>query len=282
LNVNIREMTNRLDGLVLWQVSGQTSLAMIYGGADFDYGDAEFGGTSIAEALNRKENFFDLAAYVQANPRIRFFLDGQYGTYAFPEETAASRDARSYGVFGGFEFTPREGEVVPAARFQGSVNLGYMRFDMKDPQFVDGSGVSGAVNLSAELLRRTTVRVVFSRGFEFSVYSGASYYIATAYGGGIAQRLSRRASLSYDLSFGRSDYPEDEAGGGTPQRYRYATHSAALNITLARNLTITFRGTFAKRVLGEAGAKNRNFFGLSLIYGAPAETISAPVGGMPR
>lgn len=282
LNINIRDKTNRLDGLVLWQVSRQTSLALIYGGADFDYGDSEFGGTSIAEALNRKENFFDLVAYVQPNPRVRFFLDGQYGTYAFPEGTAAPRDARSFGAYGGFEFIPREGGVLRAAGVQGSVSLGYMRFDMKHPQFVDGSGLAGTANLSAELLRRTTARVFFSRDFQFSVYSGASYYIATAYGGGIMRHFSRRVSLSYDLSFGRSDYPEDETGGGTPHRYRYTNYSAALNIILTRNLTITFMGTFTKRVLGEGGARNRNFFGLSLVYGAPAGIISAPAGGMPR
>lgn len=285
LDVNIREKTNKLDGLVLWQVSGQTSLAMIYGGAEFDYGDAEFGGTSIAEALNRKENFFDLAAYVQPNPRIRFFLDGQYGTYVFPQESAVSKDARSYGVFGGFEFTPKEGEVVPAARFQGSVNLGYMRFDMKDPQFVDGSGLAGAVDLSVGLLRRTEVRGFFSRGFQFSVYSGASYYIATAYGGGITRRLSRRAFLRYVLTFGQVDYPKDEINGGIPQgsRSRYTNHMASLEIRLAQNLAMTFVGTLGERLFGEtAQARNRNFFGLNLVYGYPAGRISASVRGMAR
>jgi len=285
LDVNFRQKTNRLDGLLLWQVSQQTSLALIYGGADYDYGDGEFGGTNIAERLNRKENFFDLVVYLQPSPRARFFLDGQYGAYAFPEETAADRDARSYGVFGGLEFIPREGELVPAARVQGSVSLGYIRFDMKDPQFVDGSGLAGTVNLSAELLRRTTARAFYSRGFHFSIYSGASYYIATAYGGGITRLLSRHTSVSYELLLGHGSYPEDEAGGGISQGlyYRHITHSAGLTLMLTRNLTITFLGTLRRIAFDHTGqARNRNFFGFNLVYGYPPVGISAPIRGMDR
>jgi hypothetical protein len=285
LDVNIREKTNKLDGLVLWQVSRRMSLAMIYGSADHDFRDADFQGTNIAQALNRKENFFDLAGYVQPNPRVRFSLDGQYGIYDFPDESEASRDARSYGIFGGFELIPREGEVVEAMGVQGSLSLGYTRLDMKDPQFVDGSGLTGAVDLSAELLRRIRVRAFFSRGFQFSVYSGASYYLATVYGGGITRHLSRRVFLRYDLSFGRIYYPTTEIGGGIPQGFftRYTTHTISLEIRMARNLAMTFVGTLGKRVLEESDlASNRNFFGFNLIYGHPAARISAPVRGMAR
>ena len=285
LDVNYRLKTNSLDGLVLWQVSRQTSLAMVYGGADYDYGDDEFGGTSYAETMNRKENIVDLVAYLQPNPRVRFFLDGQYGTYAFKEEVASERDAQSYGVFGGFEFIPREGELVPATRVQGRLSLGYMWFDMKDPQFVDGSGLAGTASLSAEILRRTTVRGFFTRGYQFSILSGASYYIGTNYGGGISRALSRRASISYDLTLGHTDYPEVEGGGGAPAGYpnRYTTHMGGLNIQLTRLLSVTFLATFARRVMDEDGlARNRNFIGLSLVYGYLPARMSTPVSGMPR
>jgi len=285
LDVNIREKTNRLDGLVLWQVSRQISLAMIYGSADHDFGDANFEGTNIAQALNRKEHFFDLSGYLQPSPRARFFLDGQYGIYNFPDETEISRDAQSYGVLGGFELIPREGELVEATGIQGNLSLGYTRLDMKDPRFADGSGLTGAADLSVELLKRTRLRAFFSRGFQFSVFSGASYYIATVYGGGITRHLSRRAFLRYDLSFGRIYYPTNEPSGGLPEGFfsRYTTHTVSLEIRMARNLAMTFVGTMGRRVLEEMGsARNRYFFGFNLTYGHPPARVSAPVRGMAR
>ncbi len=280
LDINIREKANRLNGLALWQVSQKMSLAMAYRGSRFDYGDAAFGGTTIADTLNRKEAFADLVSYLQLSPRVRLFLDGQYGRYAFPDR---DRDAQSYGVFGGFEFTAREGEIVEAMRFQGSANLGYMSLDLKNPLLRDGSGLSGIVNLSAGLSRKTMVRTYYSRGFEFSVYSGASYFIGTSYGGGIAQRLSPRVSLSYDLAFGLVDYPRGEAGEVTFPGYRYTTHTANLSVMFRRNLTVTFFGTFGQRRLGPSGeARSRNFLGLNLSFGAPMGTVAIPMGGVVR
>lgn len=285
LDINIRERTNSLDGIVLWQASRRMSLAMITSFADFDYGDAEFLGTSIADALNRKEHFFDLVAYVQPNPRIRFFLSGQYGTYAFPEGTEASRDARSYGAFGGFEFIPREGEVVEAARIGGSVSLGYLHLDMIDPEFVDGSGLAGTIDLSFSFSRRTTARAYFSRGFQYSVFSGASFYIATVYGVGVTHHLSRHSTFSYGLSFGRTDYPDDESHGSIPPDFlmRSTTHSASLDIRLLRNLTMSFMGSFGRRSMEQTGVtRARNFIGISLVYGYPPGLVSVPIRGAAR
>lgn len=285
LNINIRQKENSLNGLALWQVSRAASLALLYGGSDYDYGDAEFGGTSLAETLNRKENYFDFVAYLQPSPRVRFFLDGQYGTYVFKEDTSSIRDTRSYGIFSGVEFIPRTGETRRVAGVQGSISLGYKRLDVIDPHLVDESGFVGAVNVSAGLLVRTTGRVFFSRDSQFSAYSSGTFYVSTSYGGGITRLLSRRVSILYDISFGRISYPEPETGGGVIQgaNFRYTTHIFALNFRLARNLGISFLGTLGKRVLGESGqARNRNFFGFSLVYGVPTGTISAPTGGISR
>jgi hypothetical protein len=285
LNINIREKANSLNGLVLWQASRATSFALLYGGTTFDYGDAEYGGTSIAEALNRREDNFDVITYLQLNPRVRFYANGQYGRYAFAEAASSFKDARSYGLFGGLDFIPSEEGASRVGGIEGSANLGYMKFDLLDPGQIDGSGFAGDVNLSVGIMRLTTANISFSRGFQFSVYSGATYYISTAYGAGITRLLSRRASLTYELSFGSTSYPRDEAGGDIPQGIsnRYTTHMANLNIKLSRNLTITFFGTIGKRLLGgSAPARNRNFFGFNLIYGASTGTITAPTGGSSR
>ena len=286
LNVNVRQKTNSLNGTALWQVSRETSLALLYGGARYDFGEAEFGGTSIAETLNRKEDYFDLVTYLQPTSRVRFFVDGQYGKYTFTEATSSFRDARSYGLFGGLEFIPRVGEVLQKIGVQGSVSLGYMHFDIDDPALVDGSGFTGEANISAKLMKKTTVRAFFSRGFQFSIYSGSTYYLSTSYGGGISRLLSRKAALSYDVSFGRSSYPPADAGGGESLqdvRNRYTAHSFSLNVRLARHLAITFLSTIGKRIVDASGLeRNRNFFGFNMSYGIAAGSISAPVRGLSR
>ena len=283
LMLNIKERTSGLDGLTLWQVSKQASMAVMYAVERLDYSDPGTEDIDIAEVLNRTENKFGAAFYLQPNPRYRIVLEGQYGTYDFPEGEESTRDARSYRVTGGIEITPREGEVVEAAGIQGNISLGYVSLDMRNPLFLDGSGLAGDIDLSIEVLRRTIARAFFSRGFQFSVIYGASYYFATAYGGGLTYRLSRRVFVSYGLSFGRSDYPESAAGNGVPQgvRNRLTTHMGSLEIRLARNLTMTLLGTFGSRMLeGSGPSRDRNFIGINLIYGTPPARVMAPNTGM--
>ncbi len=211
LDINVREKRDGLNGLALWQVSKTTSLALIYGGAEYRYSDAEYLGTNIADRLDRREDYFDLVTYVQPGPRTRIFLDGQFGIYKFTGAEAANRNAKSYAAFAGVEFIPRLGEVLQRIGIRGTVSLGYMRLDIDDPGVSDGAGFAGEAEISFEPMKKTTVRVIFSRGFEFSIYSGASYYLKTSYGAGLTRHLSRRASLSYDFSLRTMIIPETRA-----------------------------------------------------------------------
>jgi hypothetical protein len=281
LNINVRQKQDSLGGLVLWQVSKGASLAFVYGGAKYDLGEAEFGGTNIAEALNRKEDYFDFITYIQPTTRVRFFVDGQYRTYAFTEITSRFRDVRSYGLFGGVEFIPRVGEGLQNVGMRGSVRLGYQRLDFIDSQFVNGSGFTGAVDVSVSFMKKNAAHASFSRGFQPSVFSGSSYYLSTTYGGGISRLLSRKASLSYEISFGRSLYP----GSGAPEGVlnHYTNHSFGLDVRLARQLSIGFLGTLGKRMLDNSElARNRNFFGFNLVYGSTGGSMSTPGGGLRR
>ena len=107
LDINVRQKQDSLGGLVLWQVSKRASLAFVYGSAKYDLGQAEFGGVSLSDNFNRKEDYFDFITYIEASSKVRFFVDGQYGSYAFTKVEFRFKDARSYGVFGGIEFTPK-------------------------------------------------------------------------------------------------------------------------------------------------------------------------------
>lgn len=280
LDVNIREKTDRIDGVALWQISRQTSLALVYGRAKHDFGESIYEGQTIARALNRIEDLADLNIYIQPNPRIRFFLNGQYGNYDFLDETAPSRDAQSYGIFGGFEFIPKEGEVLEATGIEGGFSLGYQALDIKDPYFVDGSGLTGQGDISFQLLKRTRLRTFFFRGFQFSIYSGVSYYVATILGGGVTRQFSRRTALHYDLSYGRIYYPTEATSPGVPEGFftHYIAHTVSLELRLSKSLLVTGFAALGHRVMEENNvARTRNFFGINLIYGYSPARISAPV-----
>ena len=129
-------------------------------------------------------------------------MDGQYGTYEFTATEAANRDARSYGIFGGVEFIPRTGEVSRGWVSAGPSSLGYMRLDIDEPGVPDGSGITGEADISFEFLKKNDRRGYrFPGAFNSRSIPGPAIYLSTRYGAGIARRLSRRASLTYDFSY---------------------------------------------------------------------------------
>jgi hypothetical protein len=280
LNINVREKKDDLHAALLWQVSSEVSLSLLGVDARFDYGGNESSGVDLAETLNRREDYLDAVAYWQPNPRIRFFLNGQFGTYAFKSEVSSLRDSRSYGAFGGLTFVPRENVAGHLDPPQGSLTLGFKLFDMLNPLGTDGSDFVGTVNLSTGILKRTMARVFLSRDFTFSAYSGSTYYLSTAFGGGLIRRLSRHSTLSYDISFSRSSYP---GTGGLPSggNYRYTIHNVSLNVRLARNLEAMLFGMLGRRTLDSPElARSRGFVGLNLIYGIATSSVAAPTRGL--
>jgi hypothetical protein len=283
LDINVREKRSGLDGLFLWQTSQATSVAFFFERAKYDYGDAEYMGELLAERLNREVDLMDMIAYVQSGPRTRLYLDGQYGNYAFMGGTSEDRDAKSYGIFGGVEFIPGAGGTAGRLGLRGGFKLGYMRLDLANPGLTDGSGFTGEADISANLTHRTSVQLSFSRGFQFSIYSGATYYLSTLYRAGLSQSLSRRAMLSYDASFGSSSYPEvgdfQNLGGD-----RYSAHTLSLIVRPARYVNVTLFGTLGRRVRPSADVttRYRSFFGLSLTYGSLGNTMPSLIGELVR
>lgn len=282
----IRHKEEGLNGLVLWQASREASLALLYRRTDYRYEDTDFEGGNFADLLNRNVNSFDLITYLQPNPRVRYFVDGQYATYDFTEVSTESRNAKSYGVFGGLELTPQVGELLQGAGVRGTIRLGYMRFDLNDPQQVDGSGFVGQVDLSVAFLKKTEGRAFYSRGFQFSAYSNSTYYLNSSFGGGVSQRVSRNIKISYVLSLSRAAFPGGETGGSSlPQVFynRNYFHVLNLDIQLAKHVRIGFFGTISKRKrAGSDRERDQGSFGFNLIYGVPTSTMSSPIMGLYR
>jgi hypothetical protein len=288
LYINVREKTKRLDSLALWQVSRATSLALLYDKTNFDYSDVMYHGTSLAETLNRKVDSLEFVAFVHADPGFRFFIDGQYGNYAFTNLASQPKNTRSFAVFGGFVSVLQEdspNRVSRVGRIEGYARLGYMKFDVLDIAQPDGYGLVGDVDLSMGIFRLTNARLFYSKGFDFSIYEAATFFAEQSYGIGLAHLFSRRTTLSYDLTFGQSSYPTTGTAEGAPSGvlYRFRTHMMSLSTTLTRYFRISLTGTLGRRVTAETGQVwNRYTIGLSLDYGTPASPDTGPAGGLLR
>jgi opacity protein-like surface antigen len=280
LDLNVRQKTDNLNALILWQASRNTSLAVLYGGAQYRFDeDVFYGGQSLADRLNRNEEYVDLIGYVRPSARLRLSLDAQYGSYQFRRSLSKDRNSVSFAFFAGVEFIPTEGNIPLVRGVRGTAALGYMRLDVNDPLMRDGSGLVGEADVRASLSRRVTGHMFFSRGFRFSIYSGVNFYLATTMGAGITRHLSRKADVGYEFMYGRTAYPELDEGDDTPY-YRYLTHSLNLGLRLARYLGMTISGSFGQRDRGgPSPLMNRFFVGLSLVYGFTGSGMSAPTRG---
>ncbi len=286
LDLPVRLKTDSLNGLALWQAAKSVSLALLYDSAGYDYGDVVYGGTSLAERLNRNEAHLDLVFYVQTTAKARFSLDGQYSAYRFTEDPTGLRDAQGYALFAAIDFIPVQDVFGIARGVRGAASVGYERMDIRDPQSVDGSGFIGEASVAARLMRRTTGQIFLSRGFRFSIYSGSSYYLATNVGAGLTRLLSKKANLTYNFTYGYNSYPD--FGPGSEENpagryYRYLTHDLLLSLRLARQLGVTFQGTFSQRDSGPlAPIQNRFFVGVSAVFGFPGGGMRAPLRGGAR
>lgn len=274
LYYNVRRKVNDLSGLAFWQISNGLAAAILYRNSSYEYENPDEGGFNW-EILNRNENHINLAAILQGTNRTRFFLNAEYGSYVFTETISNSKDSLSYSIFGGIEFLPPPTDIEQTRSIQGNLNLGYKRFDVLDPEHNDYEGLVGNSSLTFSIIKFTTLRVVFIRDVQFSIYSDLTYYIQTVYGTGISRALTRRINLSYDFSFNRNDYEEHEEGGIEGARIEYINHNFRLGFRLRENLSFNITASLGKRTSDFIEQTNRRFFiGFNMTYGYPSGDIS--------
>jgi hypothetical protein len=279
LNMNIRLKEDYLSGLIFWQASKRTACALQYQRSNLNFVNSD-----VQDNLNRTESSANLVMYIEQGARARFYVDGEYGSYAFTDRALSFKDSRSYGVYAGVEFLPPvagyEGQI---SGIRGRINMGYKRLDILDPLQEDNSGLAGDIGISLEIMKLTALRLFFSRGPQFSAYSGRTYFLQTAYGAGIGRSLARNILFTYDYGYSRNDYPGVETAGGNPAEKsadRYATHSFMLNFRMRRDLQFSLLANLGRRnsKLAPRAASNRAFFGFSLTYGYSAGGLSMPTG----
>jgi hypothetical protein len=249
-------------GSFLWQATKKTSFYLRFRRAEYDYEDLSFERFNIRDELNREENTVNFTAYYQLSYRTRLFFDFEFGYFDF-DDPSNIRDSQSYGIFGGFEFSPLG--VV-----RGRINLGYKGFYTLSAGGKDYQGIVGDTSVSVRFLRPLSVRVSYRRDIEFSVWYGNPYFIENRYGTGASVYLFKNVRLDYDYNLGRNQYTEVIRVGETSydkRRDDYEIHAVGLYFRLKENVAI---GVVARRWIRDSNLDwwdgDRDFIGVNLTY----------------
>jgi len=262
IDIKLRRKEDSLQGSVLWQATKKTSFSLRYRRSRYDYENLAFETFNIRDRLNRTENYLNFTSYYQLSYKIRYFLDAEYGVFNF-QTVARSKDSRSYGIYGGFEFSP-------LGKISGRINLGYKRFDILDPSIRDYRGIVGDTQLSIRLLRYLVARASFERNAQFSIWYDNAYYLENVAGVGASFYVSRNIRLDYNFHSGRNRYNQTQliAPGSLEKRSDdYIIHSAGIYFRLKKSVGLGITASRWSRhsnLPWETG--NRDFLGMSLTY----------------
>lgn len=193
-----RERSGRAE--FFWQLGHRLSLSLGTRQSQYEYENLEYERFRIADQLNRTENYVNVATYLELTPRVRFFLDAEYGLFEFAHP-ASRRDSQSYALYTGLEFSP-------LGKIRGRLHYGYKYFDSKAPEKQDYRGLVGDTSLQVRLLRRLWVRGALRRDVRFSLWYENTYFLENIWSTGFSLYLHRKIRLDYDYTNGRNRYPQ--------------------------------------------------------------------------
>ena len=251
-------------GSVLVKLARKTSFSLAARTVKYDYESVVYGdGWDVREKLNRQERYANLSFYHQSSSQRRFFLDFEYGEYAFEfGAQAAISDSRSAGAYAGLEFSPL------GRRVRGRIRLGYKKFDVLAAGAPDYKGWSEIRQLSIRLAKPFVIRGSYVRDVRFSLWYDNPYYLETRPGVGASVYVLRFLRFDYDYSRGRNEYPLAGGGGPDVKRYDiYAVHRAGVYFRLVKSTALGFIANWWARDSNiDSEDDNRTFFGLNLTY----------------
>jgi hypothetical protein len=260
IDIRPRRKEESFQGSFLWQASRKTSFSISYKKAKYDYESIEYERFNVKEQLNREENYLNFVGYYQLSSRMRMFVDGEYGVFSF-DNPSSLRDSRSYGVYTGFEFSP-------LGKIRGRIHLGYKFFDSLAPESQDYKGIVGDTNVQVRLLWPLSIRAMYRRDIQFSLWYNNTYFLENKAGGGASFYVfKRKVRLDYDYSLGINSYPESSKQVTVRREDNYEEHSVGIYFRLKENIGIGMTAGRWKREINISKEKSeRGFVGLNLTY----------------
>jgi hypothetical protein len=274
LNIHLRHREDDLTGMSFWQISKEAALALQYRSFQYAYENSPDGSLNVGANLNRTEHYLNLTAYLQQVARSRFYLDAEYGSFAFKDPISRYKDARSLGLFFGIEFLPALTKEEQGKGIEGKINLGYKSFNFLDPRREDYRGLVANSSVVLHIISRTALHGGFTRDIQFSAFSDIAIYIQTVYRAGFSRALTRTVNFLYDFSYNRNNYVQTKDVLSLGQD-EYLNHSFGLSFRLQKNLEMSLVASVGQRNRNlDPSPFRRNFFGFNLTYGYSSGDVS--------
>jgi hypothetical protein len=262
IDIRPQRKEDSYEGSAMWQLSKRTSFLVRYSQAKYDYEDLAFEQTSIKRELNRVEKYANATGYYRLSFRTMFFIDFTYGNFHF-ENPLSLKNSRSYGLSGGFEFSP-------TGIIRGRINLGYKRLKPQAGGIKEYRGIFGDTNFSVRVLKPLDLRASYKRDISFSIWYNNAYFIENRAGLGVSLYPFKSVRLDYDLSLGRNNYPQSTVlpqGESQKRLDRYQYQAVGIFFRIKKNIGagVSLYQWIRDSNLGWENAK-KTFLGINLTY----------------
>lgn len=260
--IDIRPRRNEKKGFLslLYQRSYRVSFEVTATRIDYRYESIEYNSVNLGERLSHLETFWSGKFYYRLNPRVQFFLEGEWGNYDF-DNPASPGDSRSRAIYSGFEFSPD-------GRIRGRLRIGHKNFDTLEEGRPDFRGLVGDTSVSWTLFRPLVLRGSYRRDVNFSIWSQNPFFVGNSWSaGGSLYFFRKKIRLDYTHNRLRNDYPLGEVPGSEPRRDNYTLNSVALYIRIKKTVGLGLSGGLWTREINVLNwDAERKFLGLNLTY----------------
>lgn len=267
--IDIRPRRKQADvqASALLQTGKKTGFSVDISASRIRYENLEFEQFPIAQELDRDEFRAAGGFYLQMTPRMRAFVQLEYGRYDF-RNPLNPRDAETRTAYAGFEFSP-------GGRVNGRVRLGHKTLYPLNGAKPDFQGLVGDSSVSVDIARPIRLRGSYRRDVQFSVWFNARFFIESMAGGGVSLYIfKRKVRLDYDYNLVRNAYrpASGEAGAGDfSMADKFTMQSVGLYFRLKKNIGLGVTAGRWDRKMDLIGwnygwRSRRNFAALNLTY----------------
>lgn len=246
-------------GLAL-RAGSRTTVSVWAGESRFRYGsDEEFLNINLGETLNRNSRRAGGGLEVQLTPLTTFIVDGEAGTDRFP--LSPQRNAETFRILPGFRFKP-------FALIDGSLFVGYRRFQTIDPLLPDFSGTVAQIDLGYSL-RATRFTGTYNRDVTYSFEILEPYYVQTDWSLGVTQKITYGWDVRASGGRYRLDYQAVSASQTGRRQDRGVLYSVGVGYIVGQHTRIGLDFGHIGRTSEAAITRNYNGYqaGLSVTYG---------------
>lgn len=166
--------------------------------------DASFGGVPLSVTMNDRTDICDAGLLFALTPLTTLRVSSSWQRDRF--ENSPDRDANSFRVMPALQFDP-------TALIQGTLAIGYQRFEPLGPDLPSHQGIAVQTSLGYTLLERTRFEVRATRDVHYSFEVAEPYYLDSGVRFDVMHQLvgpfELRAALSRDvLDYRESGEPD--------------------------------------------------------------------------